>query len=266
MSRPYQRPTLAEQMGLKPNPNAMEHVFHGGVALTKVYTAGGHPVDSSQPGLPVYHRKIANSYPLIALGIGATLLVFGFVQIGHRGLSQQNIVMNMGLPYGGIAVVTAGMFAFAEGNTFIATAGMTLGGLLGSISLPFVPWTGIQSAYIGAAIEAANGNMEVGLQTGALALYKATGIVFFAAMIPVFIIFLAALRTAVPLAGGALLIVIGIILQGSAFLQYPSPTLVKADGAINIVIGCTLWYSAVAVMLQEEGVNLPVFALPRHDD
>ncbi len=52
-------PTIAEQMGMKPDPNKLEHGFHGGVHLTKVYTSGGHGVDSDQPGFPVYHRRIA---------------------------------------------------------------------------------------------------------------------------------------------------------------------------------------------------------------
>ena len=46
-----------------------------------------------------------------------------------------------------------------------------------------MPWTGIQAAYIAPAIaaaEAAGGSAQLGLQTGAVALYKATGIVFFA--------------------------------------------------------------------------------------
>ena len=56
------------------------------------------------------------------------------------------------------------MFAFAEGNTFLATAAGSLAGVVGGISLVFVPWTGIQLAYV----EAAEGNILL----GTLALYK----------------------------------------------------------------------------------------------
>lgn len=56
------------------------------------------------------------------------------------------------------------MWAFAEGNTFLATAAGSLAGIVGGISLVFIPWTGIQGAYI----EAADGN----LIEGTLALYK----------------------------------------------------------------------------------------------
>lgn len=266
MSKPYQKPTFAEQMGLKPNPNQLEHEFVGGVRLTKIHTTGGHSVDKDQPGFPIYHRRIANPFPLMALSIGATLMMLGLLSVGVRDIKNITIVYNIGLPYGAIGTVTAGMWAFAEGNTFLATLGMTFGGLIGGVSLVYLPWTGIQNAYILPAIEAANGNKEVGLAMGALALYKAVGILFLAAMIPVFLVFVASLRTAVPVASGAFIIVIGLILQGVGYLHYPMENLTKAGGALFIVVGVILWYAAVAVLMQEEGVNLPVFALPRNDD
>lgn len=51
--------TIAEQLGLKPDPHAPEHIEGGGQRLTKVYTRGGTELDSQQKGLPVYHRRIA---------------------------------------------------------------------------------------------------------------------------------------------------------------------------------------------------------------
>lgn len=265
MSKPYVRPSLAEQFGLKPDPNKLEHEFHGGVRLTKVHTTGGHPVDTDQPGFPVYHRRIAHPWPLMALGIGAVLLVEGVVQLGVRGLTQLNVVMNVALPLG-IAILTAGMFAFADGNTYLATLAMTLGGLIGSVGLVFLPWTGIQEAYIEAGIKAAGGNQQQGLLLGVVSLQHALGIAFFAAMIPVFLIFLASFKTSLPIANGAFLITVALILIGAQGLKYPQPTLLKAAGGINCVIGGILFYSAMAVLMQEEGVNVPVFALPRNDD
>lgn len=58
--------TLSQQFGLKPDPHAPEHVKHGGNNLTKIYTAGGHEMDSQQKGFPIYHRRIANPYPVFA--------------------------------------------------------------------------------------------------------------------------------------------------------------------------------------------------------
>ncbi len=144
--------------------------------------------------------------------------------------------------------------------------GCSLGGLLASFGAIFLPWTGIQEAYIVPAITAAGGNQQVGFAMGALALQKAVGIVFFAAMIPVFLIFLASLRTAVPVAFGSFLIVIATILSGVEGLKYPNENLAKASGALYVIIGGLLMYSAMAVLMQEEGVPVPVFALPRNDD
>lgn len=63
--------------------------------------------------------------------------------------------------------------------------------------------------------------MEGGtMEEGVLALYKALGIVFLIAMIPVFAVWAASFKTAFPVSGGALLIVIALILQGVNLLEY----------------------------------------------
>jgi len=199
-------------------------------------------------------------FPLAAIGIGATLLIFGLLLVEVRGLKQLNIFYNIGLPLGGIGVLVASMFSFSVGDTFVAVFAGNLGGLIGSVSLVFLPWTGIQAAYIETSI------MEGGTQEeGVLALYKALGIVFLIAMIPVFAVWAASFKTAFPVSGGALLIVIALILQGVNLLEYPHMALQKASGALFIVVGVVLWYSALSTMLQEEGINVPYFPLPRQD-
>jgi succinate-acetate transporter protein len=47
------------------------------------------------------------------------LLTLGLVFVNARGLQNPQIFLNIGLPLGGIAVMTASMFSFAEGNTFL---------------------------------------------------------------------------------------------------------------------------------------------------
>lgn len=134
------------------------------------------------------------------------------------------------------------------GNTFAATLGTTFGGIIGSLSLAFLPWAGIQAAYIGSAPS---------LLAGVVDLYKALSLVFFVAFIPVFIVFLSALKTAIPLAGGAFLVCIAVILDGVYYLQYPSQEVIKTtSGALYIIVGIVLFYVATAVMNQEE--NIPV--------
>ncbi|PWN92623.1 hypothetical protein FA10DRAFT_270268 [Acaromyces ingoldii] len=247
MSKPYTKPSLLEQFGLRPDPNQLEHTFSNGHRLTKVHT--NHA--------PVYHRRIGNPFPLLAISIGATIMLIAPVLLGLRNFTQLNIVLAIGLPLGLIGNFVAAMFAYAEGNTYIATFASVLGGLLGGLSLAFLPWTGIQAAYIGNAAS---------VQEGMLDLLKALSLFFFCAMIPVFFIFLASFKTAVPVAGGALLIVVSLILNGANYIHYPMLELQKGCGALFIVVGIVLWYTALAVLNQEEGIKVPVFALPRHDD
>lgn len=62
MSAVYRHPTLKEQLGLAEDPNSAhkDHITTSkGHRLTRTVTPGGHDVDNSQPGFPVYHRRIA---------------------------------------------------------------------------------------------------------------------------------------------------------------------------------------------------------------
>ncbi|PWN43946.1 hypothetical protein IE81DRAFT_321862 [Ceraceosorus guamensis] len=250
--------TLKQQWGLEADPHADEHVMAGSTRLTKTTTVGGHEVGSQQPGLPVYHRRIANPFPLFAIGIGASLLILGLVFVGHRGLTSPHIGLNVGLPLGGIGLLTAMVFAFAEGNTFLCVAAGSLGGLIGGTSLVNLPWTGIQAAYV----MEAEGNIPLGTKE----LYNALAVVFICSFVPVFIIFLASFKTAAPVSSAALFIVIALIVLGVGFKEFPAINLMKTGGALFILVGVTLFYSAASVLLAEEGVKiLPVLPLPRGD-
>lgn len=103
----------------------------------------------------------------------------------------------------------------------------------------YIPWTGIQLAYV----EAAEGDLLL----ARVMLYKATGIIFFGAMIPIFFLFLASFKTAVPVSSAALIITVALIVQGVAFIHYPMVDATKACGALFIMVGVTLvrrgvWY------------------------
>ncbi|UZJ53631.1 hypothetical protein CBS101457_002951 [Exobasidium rhododendri] len=247
--------TFSEQLGLKPDPHAAEHFKADGYNLTRTFTRGGHQVDSQQPGLPVYHRRIGNPYPLFAIGIGASVIMLGLIFLNARGLQNPQVFLNVGLPMGGFAAMTAAMFAFAEGNTFLATTAGTLAGLVGGLSIVFLPWAGIPAAYAAQASSPEEAMID---------LYKALGIVLFASSVPSFILFLASFKTAVPISVAALCIVTALLLQGSAYISFPLVAVTKASGALLIIIGAVLWFSAISVLLQEEGIMiLPVMPLPR---
>lgn len=164
--------------------------------------------------------------------------------------------MAIALPLGMIGNFAACMFSYAEGSTYLATISGTLAGLIGGTGLLFLPWTGIQSTYVlGGANQAA----------GVAEFYKASAMVFFISLIPIFLIFLASFRTSGPLAGAALLIVVALGCLGGAYIKGVEDLVIaKASGALFIVVGVSLFYAATSVMLAEEGWKLlPVFPLPR---
>lgn len=82
------------------------------------------------------------------------------------------------------------------------------------------------------------------------------GVFFFAAMVPILLLFLASMRTSIPVSSAAFFIVIALILEGAQLLEYPRLPLQKASGAFCILVGILLWYSALAVMLAEEGLKI----------
>ncbi|EPQ30541.1 uncharacterized protein PFL1_02066 [Pseudozyma flocculosa PF-1] len=257
MTTPYRVPSLKAQFGLAEDPNAPAHITtSAGHKLTRTITPGGHELDSTQPGFPVYHRRIANPVPLMSIATGASLMILGFGLCKIRNIENYTIWYTVGLPLGMVGNFTASMFAFAEGSTFLATLAGTLAGLLGGLAICFLPWAGVQASYVvGAA-----GN----IQQGTLDFYTAVSMVTLVGMVPLFCILLASLRSSVPVTQSITLIIIALILEGVNNLQYPRPALQTAGGVIFIIVGVTLEYLAVAVMLQEEGLKLlPVMPLPR---
>ncbi len=141
-----------------------------------------------------------------------------------------------------------------------------LGGLFGAVGLLFLRWTGIQSSFILPAIAAAGGNVQAGLAQGIANLQAGVAIFIFCAGAPVLLLLIASLKSTVQIAAGSFLILVTIVLLGIAGLNYPSELLVKAAGGINCVVGANLMYTAMAVIMQELGVHVPVFVLPRNED
>jgi succinate-acetate transporter protein len=128
----YRRPNLKEQFGLAPDPNPTHVVkpTKNTPKLHRTITPGGHPMDNSQPGFPIFHRKTANPVPLGAVGIGSTFMLLGLALVHSRGIDEIAVWYAIGLPLGGLGVLLAGMWSFPEGNTFAATVFGGLGGLI----------------------------------------------------------------------------------------------------------------------------------------
>lgn len=84
-------PNLSQQLGLKADPNKLQHTTSSTGSRVTRYETG-------QPGFPTYHRRIANPIPLICICIGAYFLLYGFLLVEVRGLKNWHILLNIGLP------------------------------------------------------------------------------------------------------------------------------------------------------------------------
>lgn len=74
-------PTLRQQLGFEQDPNRLEHsISHNGAPVTKL--------ESSQPGFPVYHRRIAKWVSGEASGLGERAGKAGRQLVTLRWLSK----------------------------------------------------------------------------------------------------------------------------------------------------------------------------------
>lgn len=119
----------------------------GGGHFNRAVTPGGHAEDRSQAPFPSYHRKLANPAPLGLLGFGLTTYTLSMYNYGVRGVTVPNVVVGSAFAYGGLAQLLAGMWEFASGNTFGATAFSSYGAFWISYGIIQWPSSGIVDAY-----------------------------------------------------------------------------------------------------------------------
>jgi uncharacterized protein len=78
----------------KGRAHQMEH-------LQRQTTAGGHIADSSQPILPVFHRKLANPTPLGLLSFATGIFFISCIGVHARGVTIGNMLIAVMIFYGG---------------------------------------------------------------------------------------------------------------------------------------------------------------------
>lgn len=123
--------------------------YHGsGGSVARFVTPGGHPVDTSQPAFPVYHRKFANPAPLGLLAFAGTTFCLSFYNTSVRSIAHPNVVLGMALGYGGLAQLIAGVEEWACGNTFGATAFSSYGGFWLSFAALYIPQFQVVCEYL----------------------------------------------------------------------------------------------------------------------
>ena len=73
--------------------------------------------DSSQPGMPIYHRRLANPAPLGLLSFATSIFLVSLTGMGTRGVEAPNIIVTTMIFFGGICQYIAGIMEFVTGNT-----------------------------------------------------------------------------------------------------------------------------------------------------
>lgn len=220
--------------------------YQGSVA--RFITPGGNPIDNSQPAFPVFHRKFANPSPLGLMGFAATTFVLSMYNVSARGVKTPNVVLGMALFYGGLVQLLAGMWEFAVGNTFGATAFSSYGGFWLSFGCIYVPQFGITAAYAENESELAS----------ALGIYLASW------FIVTFIFFVATWKASIALSSLFFFLDITFLLLMCGEFTGKS-SVHTAGGAFGIITAFIAFYIALAGLLTKDTsyFSLPVGDLSR---
>ncbi len=99
--------------------------------------------------------KTANPAPLGLMGFGMTTVLLNLVNAGLLGKDALGMILPMGIFYGGLAQIIAGLLEAKQGNTFGATAFTSYGLFwLSFVALHFLPVLGLSDAASSTAITA----------------------------------------------------------------------------------------------------------------
>ena len=172
--------------------------------------------------------RIANPGPLGLLGFGMTTILLNVHNAGFFPMAS--VILSMGIFYGGIAQIIAGIFEFKKGNTFGATAFTSYGffwiSLVGIMVMP---------------------SMGFGVETSHefLAVYLALWGIFS------FFMFIATLKANIALRAVFFLLVIlfALLVIGNAT---GNAAMLKFAGYEGMLCGAVAFYLAMAEVLNEQ--------------
>jgi len=196
-------------------------------------------------------RKLGNPGPLGLFSFASTTLILSLYNANARGVTAPNVVIGMALFVGGLAQLLAGMWEFAVGNTFGATAFSSYGGFWLSYASIFIPGSGISDAYKDQPAEFSS----------AVAIYLTTW------AIVTFILLIGALRRNIGLI--TLFLFLGItfiLLAAGAFTG--TANISKTGGYLGVITALIAYYVGLAELLirDESWFTLPLGQMPKRLD
>ncbi|KAI0055325.1 Gpr1 family protein [Artomyces pyxidatus] len=188
---------------------------------------------------------LGNPGPLGLFSFASTTLILSLFNVQARHITTPNLVVGMALFCGGLAQLLAGMWEFAVGNTFGATAFSSYGAFWLSFATIFIPDSGIGAAYA-----AAGGNQE----DDAIAIFLTSW------MIVTFLFFLASLRKNVGLSALFFFLTLTFMLLAVGDYQRKEKV-TKAGGGLGIVTAFIAYYVGFAEMMApEDAFQLPLIS------
>ncbi|KAF2469205.1 uncharacterized protein BDR25DRAFT_326420 [Lindgomyces ingoldianus] len=195
-----------------------------------------------QPGL--YRpppRKIANPAPLGLSCFGLTTFILSLINIGARGVHHPNIVVAVAYAYGGLVQLLSGMWEFAAGNTFGATALSSYGGFWISFGIILTP-----------------GGFEIveGLEAkGVDQFYNSFGFFLTAWIIFTTMLLILTLRSTLAFFMLFFTLDIAFCCLAAGYFNFdeagPNATCIKVGGWFGVIAAFLAWYNAFAGMADD---------------
>jgi len=197
------------------------------------------------------HRVLANPAPLGLFSFASTTFILSLINVQARHVVEPNIVVGMAVACGGLAQLLAGMWEFACGNTFGATAFSSYGAFWIAFALIFIPGTGVIDAYT--APTANPGDLE-----------NAVGYFLAAWFIFTFLMFLASLRSSFALASlfFCLTLTFMFLMIGALTVKVK---ITKIGGGFGLLTAAIAYYTAASGLITQQAsyFSLPVGDLPK---
>ncbi|CAO3610938.1 unnamed protein product [Mucor fragilis] len=195
------------------------------------------PHYQQQQPIPIYAAPtIANPGPLGLSSFALTTFVLSLHNAGAGVPADgpSNVVVGLGVFYGGLVQLLAGMWEFRTGNTFGATAFSSYGGFWLSFACLFIPGFNILESYT-----------ETAVLEQSLGIYLLSWAIFTGIML------IASHRSSVGLVSMFFCLFITFILLAAAKFNNSLNTQV-AGGAFGVVTAIIAWYNALSGLLTKD--------------
>lgn len=195
-------------------------------------------------------EKLANPAPLGLLGFGMTTVLLNFVHNARLG-PIDSMILGMGIFYGGLAQIVAGILEYRKGNTFGTTAFTSYG--LFWLSFVALNWLGVRDVATREVWPFLGGATPWTASQEAFAAY------FFMWGLFTFIMFFGTLRTnrTLQFVFMSLAVLFFLLATKSAILAYTSVTASSLEwftrliGVEGVICGFSAVYLALAEVLNE---------------